>query len=77
MKVAILGSGCQKCQTVYQSAQQAVRELGIEADIVKIEDFQEIMKYGVMTTPALVVDGVVKVVGKVPGKEEIKALLQK
>ena len=49
----------------------------MEAEIVKVEDFQEIMKYGVMTTPALVVDGVVKVVGKVPGKDEIKALLQK
>ena len=77
MKIAILGSGCQKCQTVYQNVQQAVRELGLEAEIVKVEDFQEIMKYGVMTTPALVVDGVVKVVGKVPGKDEIKALLQK
>ena len=76
MKIEILGSGCQKCNTLYQTAKQAAEELGIAADFVKVEDFQEIMKYGVMTTPALVVDGKVKVAGKVPGKEEVKALLK-
>lgn len=76
MKIEILGGGCDKCATLYKSAQQAAVELGVEADFVKVEDFAEIMKYGVMTTPALVVDGKVKVAGKVPGKEEIKALLK-
>ena len=76
MKIEILGGGCDKCATLYKSAQQAAVELGVEAEFVKVEDFAEIMKYGVMTTPALVVDGKVKVAGKVPGKEEIKALLK-
>lgn len=76
MKIEILGGGCDKCATLYKSAQQAAVELGVEAEFVKVEDFAEIMKYGVMATPALVVDGKVKVAGKVPGKEEIKALLK-
>lgn len=76
MKIEILGSGCQKCKSLYQAAQQAVEELGVEAELVKVEDFKEIMKYGVMNTPALVVDGKVKVSGKTPSKEEIKALLK-
>ena len=76
MKIEILGSGCQKCKSLYQAAQQVVEELGVEAELVKVEDFKEIMKYGVMNTPALVVDGKVKVSGKTPGKEEIKALLK-
>lgn len=76
MKIEILGGGCDKCATLYKSAQQAAVELGVEAEFVKVEDFAEIMKYGVMTTPALVVDGKVKVAGKVPSKEEIKALLK-
>lgn len=76
MKIEILGSGCQKCNTLYNVAKQAAEELGITAEFIKVEDFKEIMKYGVMTTPALVVDGKVKVAGKVPGKEEIKAMLQ-
>ncbi|WP_425058131.1 hypothetical protein SCACP_27810 [Sporomusa carbonis] len=76
MKIEILGMGCQKCNTLYNTAKQAAEELGITADFVKVEDFKEIMKYGVMTTPALVVDGKVKVAGKVPGKEEIKAMLR-
>jgi small redox-active disulfide protein 2 len=76
MKIEILGMGCQKCNTLYNAAKQAAEELNIAAEFVKVEDIKEIMKYGVMTTPALVVDGVVKVAGKVPGKEEIKVLLK-
>ncbi len=76
MKIEILGGGCDKCATLYKAAQQAAAELGLDAEFAKVEDFAEIMKYGVMTTPALVVDGKVKVAGKVPGKEEIKALLK-
>ena len=76
MKIEILGAGCQKCNTLYNTAKEAAKELGIAAEFVKVEDFKEIMKYGVMNTPALVVDGVVKVAGKVPSKEEIKALLK-
>ncbi|GMB01001.1 thioredoxin family protein [Pelosinus sp. IPA-1] len=76
MKIEILGMGCQKCGALYSAAKQAAEELGIAAEFVKVEDIKEIMKYGVMNTPALVVDGVVKVAGKVPGKEEIKAMLK-
>lgn len=76
MKIEILGSGCQKCNNLYNAAKQAAEEMGINPEFVKVEDFKEIMKYGVMTTPALVVDGKVKVSGKVPSKEEIKAMLR-
>ena len=76
MKIEILGMGCQKCNALYDAAKQAVVELGLDVEFVKVEDIKEIMKYGVMTTPALVVDGVVKVAGKVPGKEEIKGYLK-
>jgi small redox-active disulfide protein 2 len=76
MKIEILGMGCQKCNALDKEARQAAKELGIVAEFVKVEDIKEIMKYGVMTTPALVVDGAVKVAGKVPGKEEIKAMLK-
>ncbi|MCX7780817.1 MAG: thioredoxin family protein [Negativicutes bacterium] len=76
MKIEILGSCCQKCTTLLEVTQEAVAEAGVDADIVKVQDFKEIMKYGVMTTPALVIDGVVKVVGKVPSKEQIKSMLK-
>lgn len=76
MKIEILGMGCQKCKALDNAAKQAAKELGIDAVFAKVEDIKEIMKYGVMTTPALVVDGVVKVSGKVPNIEEIKELLQ-
>jgi small redox-active disulfide protein 2 len=76
MKIEILGIGCQKCSKLYENAKAAAAELGLNPEIVKVEDIQQIMKYGVMTTPALVVDGVVKVAGKVPGKEEIKVYLK-
>jgi len=76
MKIEILGMGCQKCKTLDQAAKDAAKELGIEAEFVKVEDIKEIMKYGVMVTPALVVDGEVKSFGKVLNKEEIKNLLK-
>jgi len=76
MKIEVLGMGCQKCANLYENAKQAVAELGVSAEIVKVEDIKDIMGYGVMTTPALVVDGVVKVSGKVPGKDEIKGYLK-
>ena len=76
MKIEILGMGCQKCTALYNAAKQAAEELGIVAELVKVEDIKAIMKYGVMTTPALVVNGVVKVSGKVPSKDEIKNFLK-
>lgn len=75
MKIEILGMGCKKCSDLMENAKKAATELNLEAEFVKVEDIKKIMSYGVMTTPALVVDGVVKVSGKMPNVEEIKALL--
>jgi small redox-active disulfide protein 2 len=75
-KIEILGTGCPKCREATKRAEQAVRELGIDAEVAKVEDVQKIMDYGVLVTPALVVDGEVKVAGKIPGVEEIKAWIQ-
>jgi small redox-active disulfide protein 2 len=75
-KIQILGTGCPKCKKLYEAAQQAVKEASIEAEVTKVEDINEIMKFGVMMTPALVVDGEVKVVGRVPRPEEIKNMIQ-
>lgn len=75
-KIEILGPGCPKCEKLLEETKTAAAELGLECEIVKINDLQKIMAYGVMMTPALVVDGTVKVVGKVPSTEEIKNLLQ-
>lgn len=73
--VKVLGPGCAKCQELMKLTQRAVTELGIDCHLEKVSDIQEIMKFGVMFTPALVVDGEVKVSGKVPSVETIKELL--
>lgn len=75
MKIQILGTGCPKCRQLAANAEAAARELGVEYELVKVTDINEIMKFGVMMTPALAVDGEVKVVGKVPEAEEIKGML--
>ncbi len=75
MKIQVLGPGCMKCNKLAEATKQAVKDLGIDATVEKVVDIKEIMSYGVMITPALVVDGVVKVAGKVPGVEEIKKML--
>lgn len=74
-EIKILGTGCPKCAKLTENTKTAVSELGIECEIGKVTEISEIMKYGVMMTPALVVDGEVKVVGKVPEPDEIKQLL--
>ncbi|MCF8309338.1 MAG: thioredoxin family protein [Bacteroidales bacterium] len=71
MEIKVLGTGCPKCKKLEKTTQEAVEEAGIEADISKVEDINDIMQYGVMVTPALVIDGKVVVSGKVPKKEEI------
>ena len=75
MKIEILGTGCPKCKTLMANAETAVKELGIEAEIVKVTQLKDIMNYGVMLTPALAVDGKVKSAGKVLSVEEIKKFL--
>jgi len=74
-KIQILGTGCSKCKKLAENAESAARALGIEYTIEKVTDINEIMAFGVMMTPALAVDGEVKVVGKVPDPEAIKDML--
>mgnify|MGYP000992925931 CR=1 FL=1 len=74
-KIQILGTGCPKCKKLAENAESAAKALGLEFDIEKVTDIGEIMTFGVMVTPALAVDGQVKVVGKVPSPEEIQRLL--
>jgi len=74
-KLQILGTGCPKCKKLAENTEAAAKALGIECEIVKVTDINEIMKFGVMMTPALAVDGQVKVVGKVPSPDEIKKML--
>lgn len=74
-RIQILGPGCPKCKKLAENAQAAVAAAGIECEIVKVTDINEIMKFGVMMTPALAVDGEVKIVGKVPSPDEIKKML--
>ena len=74
-KLQILGPGCPKCKALAENAETAAKELGIEYTIEKVTDINEIMKFGVMITPALAVDGEVKVTGKVAGPEAIKDML--
>lgn len=77
MKIEILGTGCVKCIKLEELARKAASELDIEAEITKVKDIKEIQGYGVMITPALVVDGEVKVAGKLPSLEEIKKMIKK
>jgi small redox-active disulfide protein 2 len=71
-KIEILGMGCPKCNQLLQRANEAVKDLGIEAEVTKVQDIKAITNYGVLVTPALAVDGVVKVAGKLPKLDEIK-----
>ncbi len=74
--IQVLGTGCAKCQTLAANAEQAVKEAGLDAEVVKVRDIAEILTFdGVRALPALAVDGVVKVCGRVPAAGEIKTLL--
>lgn len=77
MKIEVLGTGCTKCQALFHATKEAVAKGGIFAQIEKVEDIVQIMNYGVMSTPALVIDGVVQSSGKVLNVEEVLALLKK
>lgn len=75
-KLQILGSGCQRCNKLAEQTKEAAESLGIEYEIEKVTDIQKIMEFGVMMTPALAVDGEVKVTGKVPPVDDIKKMIQ-
>ena len=72
MKIEVLGPGCSKCKTLEKLTKEVVSETGIEAEVEKVDDIMRIMSYGVMTTPALVIDQKVEAKGRIPSKSEIK-----
>ena len=76
MKIEILGTGCSKCKALEEATKQAVAKVGGFHEVIKVEDIVKIMNYGVMSTPALVIDGVVKSSGKLLGIEEIVAVMK-
>ena len=75
--IQVLGTGCKKCASLTENVEAALKEANIEADVQKIEDINEIVKFGVMSTPALAIDGDVKIVGKVASTAEIIGILQR
>jgi len=75
MEIKVLGTGCAKCKSLEKNTIAAVEQLQLEAKVEKVEDIMEIMKYGVMVTPALVADNAVVVKGRVPSVEELKSIL--
>ncbi len=72
MKIEILGTGCSKCKKTKEVIEKVLKQTGVEAEVIKVEDIEKIMSYGVMVTPAVVIDGDVKLAGKVPDEKEIK-----
>ncbi len=76
MKIQVLGTGCMKCNKLYEETQKAIGQAGVEAELEKIEKIDQIMKFGVAITPALVIDGQVKASGKVPRADQIAVWLK-
>ena len=74
-QIKILGTGCSKCKSTYNNVIEALNRLDIQADVIKIEDIEEIMKYNVLSTPVLMIDEEIKVKGRVPDVNEIKTFL--
>lgn len=75
MEIKVLGTGCAKCATTFRIIEQVVAESGLDATVTKVEDIVEILNSGVLTTPAVVVDGVVRIKGRVPSESDVKRLL--
>ncbi len=72
MKIEILGTGCSKCKKTKETVEKVLTQTGVEAEVIKVEDIEKILNYGVMVTPAVVIDGEVKVTGKVPDEKDIR-----
>ncbi len=77
MEIKVLGTGCTKCKSLEQATREAIAKTGVDANVTKVEDILEIMQYGIMSTPALVVDGQIVVKGRVPSVDEISKILTK
>ena len=75
MKVKVLGPGCAKCKTTCSIVEKVIKESGLDVELSKVDDIMEMMSYNIMTTPAVVVDGEVKIKGRVPSEREIKEIL--
>lgn len=75
MEIKVLGPGCPNCQRLERAVREALTDLGADADVQKVTDYPAIMSYGIMRTPGLVVNGKVKVSGRVPGREEVRDIL--
>jgi small redox-active disulfide protein 2 len=75
MLIQVLGTGCAKCKTLHENVKKAVAETGIDVQVEKVEDIQKIMSFEILMTPGLVIDGKVKVAGRLPNVEEIKKLI--
>jgi small redox-active disulfide protein 2 len=75
MRIQILGTGCTRCKTLTANAEQAVRDLGLRAEVEKVTEIKDIMKFQILMTPGLVIDGKVKSAGRVPSPEEIRQML--
>ncbi len=76
MKIEILGTGCAKCKRLLANVQDAVKDLGVEAEVIKVDSIDQIVERGVMSTPALYIDGKMRMAGKVPTVDDLKKLLQ-
>lgn len=75
MEIKVLGPGCSKCKATYQAVEKVVKENNLDASLTKVDDIMEIMNYNILSTPAIVVNGEVKVNGRVPSETEIKSIL--
>lgn len=75
MEIKVLGPGCAKCKTTYQTVEKVVKENNIDATLIKVDDIMEMMSYNILSTPAIIVDGAVKTKGYVPSEKEIKTIL--
>ncbi|MCF2738441.1 redox-active disulfide protein 2 [uncultured Bacteroides sp.] len=75
MEIKVLGPGCSKCKTTYQVVEKVIKENNLDVKLTKVDDIMEMMNYNIMTTPAIVVDEVVKIKGKVPTESEVKEIL--
>lgn len=75
MEIKVLGPGCAKCKSTYNAIEKVEKENNLDVQLSKVDDIMEIMKYNIMTTPAVVVDGVVRIKGRVPSESEVKSIL--
>lgn len=75
MEVKVLGPGCAKCKTIFQVIEKVIKENNLDVKLTKVDDIMEMMSYNIMTTPAVVVDGEVKMKGQVPSESDVKRLL--